>query len=158
MFEDATMIGDRVEASAAVHGRGMMKRFLALTAVVALSGCTWQVQMMPRDSGKIYVGSGQGDGMGGGTMVITIEDRTYSGAVMRTGSDQSFGLFQTYGGRGGNTFGTASAFGGTIYVKALLSSPDNHGLRCDLQGDGMGHLGGICVDDLQRVYDVLAHR
>jgi hypothetical protein len=45
-----------------------------------------------------------------------------------------------------------------VYVKALLSSPDNRGLRCDLTGDGMGHLGGICVDDDKRIYDVLAHR
>jgi hypothetical protein len=135
-----------------------MKRLAVLIAALALNGCAWQVQMMPRDSGKVYVGEGHGDGLGGGQVSITIEGRKYSGPVMRTASTDSFGFFQLYGSRGQSTFGTTASVGGTVYVKGLLSSPDNHGLRCDLTGDGMGHLGGICIDDDKRIYDVLAHR
>jgi hypothetical protein len=135
-----------------------MHRLTGLLVALALSGCAWEVQMMPRESGKVYVGEGRGDGLGGGHVTITIDGRTYSGPVMRTASDNSFGFFQLYGSGGRSTFGTTASFGGTIYVKALLSSPDNHGLRCDLTGDGMGHLGGICVDDDKRVFDALAHR
>jgi len=139
-------------------GDAEMKRLAAVVAILFLAGCAWQVQMMPRDSGKVYVGEGRGDGRGGGEVTITIEGRKYSGPVMRTASTDSFGFLQLYGSRGQSAFATSASFGGTIYVKALLSSPDNHGLRCDLTGDGAGHLGGICVDDDKRVYDVLARR
>jgi hypothetical protein len=134
-------------------------RHTARIAIGAL-GCAsqWQVQMMPRDSGKVYVGDGRGDGRGGGQVLITIEGRTYSGPIMRTASSETFGFVQLYGARGQTVVGTTASGGGTVYVKALLASADNHGLRCDLSGDGMGHLGGICVDDEKRVYDVLAHR
>ena len=113
---------------------------------------------MPRDSGKIYIGTGHGDGFGGGSITITVEGRTYTGSVMRTASNDSFGFFQAYGAGSGGISGSDAVIGGTVYVKALLSSPDNHGLRCDLTGDNRGHLGGICVDDEKRVYDVLASR
>src|ERR1700733_8453224 len=100
--------------------------------------------MMPRDSGKVYVGEGRGDGRGGGQVSVIIEGRVYSGPVMRTTSDESFGLMQLYGPRGQSAFGTTASVGGTIQVKAPLASTDNHGLRCDRSGDSMGHLGGIC--------------
>jgi hypothetical protein len=139
--------------------RGLLL-FALLLAVVGSAGCarTWQVQMLPRDSGKIYTGMAQGDGSGGGRVTITIEDETYTGPAIRTSANESFGFSQAYGSRGLNTFGIAQSFGGTVYVKAILSSADNHGLRCDLSGDGHGHLGGICVDDKARVCDVVATR
>jgi hypothetical protein len=135
-----------------------MKRLAVSLVGLTLAGCAWQVQMMPRDSGKVYVGEGRGDGLGGGQMSIMVEGRRYSGPVMRTASTDSFGFSELYGSKGQAAYGTTTSFGGTVYVKALLSTPDNYGLRCDLTGDGMGHLGGICVDDDKRVYDVLAHR
>jgi hypothetical protein len=135
---------------------------LLADVVVTLGGCAggsrWQVQMMPRDSGTVYSGVGQGDGSGGGSVAITIEGRTYTGPVVRTAANESFGFFQAYGSRGVNAIGGSQSFGGTVYVKGILSSPDNRGLRCDLTGDGHGHLGGICVDDKGRVYDVVASR
>jgi hypothetical protein len=136
----------------------VMRVAILMIAALGLSGCAWQVEMMPRDSGKVYVGQGRGDGLGGGTITIDIDGRTYSGPAMRTASSDSYGFFQAYGPRGQSTFGTTASAGGTIYVKALLASADNHGLRCDFSGDGTGHLGGICVDDDKRVYDVLANR
>ena len=35
----------------------------------------------------------------------------------------------------------------------LLLSADNHELRCDMQGYGMGNGVGTCVDDSGRLYD-----
>ena len=133
-------------------------RIVTISSATLLSACSWNVQMMPRDSGTVYSGVGRGDGAGGGSMSIVIDGRTYSGPVMRVSSNESYGFFQTFGRGGASNFGTATVFGGTINVKAMLSSPDNHGMRCDLTGDGAGHLGGICVDEKSRVYDVLAHR
>lgn len=135
-----------------------LKPLVVVAFALLVTGCTWQVRMMPRNSGLVYAGTGKGDGMGGGTITIAIDGRTYSGPVMRVAADQTFGLFQAFGSDGTSTFGTSMGIGGTIKVKALLSSPDGHGLRCDLSGDGMGHLGGICLDDKQTVYDVLANR
>jgi hypothetical protein len=134
-----------------------------LLAVVVQAGCVsrgqvqiWQVQLMPRDSGKIYTGMGEGDGSGGDRVTITIEGETYTGPAVRTSANESFGFVQTYGSHGLSTFGTAQSVGGPVYVKAILSSVNNHGLRCDLTGDGRGHLGGICVDDKAGVYDIVA--
>lgn len=129
-------------------------------ALLVLPGCahTWHVQMMSRDSGKVYTGVGQGNGLGGGTVTITINGRTYTGPVVRTAANESFGFFQEYGSNGANSLGFSQLVDGTVYVKAILSSPDNKGLRCDLTGDGRGHLGGICLDDRGRVYDVVASR
>jgi len=63
-------------------------------------------------------------------------------------------MHRAYSGRR-SAVGFGQTFGGTVAVKAILSSPDNHGLRCDMQGDGQGHGGGICVDDQGAVFDVL---
>lgn len=163
---------DNVAERAADDGlarRGAMNRFLMLTfACLALAGCArsssptpvsiWQVRMMPRDSGKVYTGIAHGDGSGGGSVDIDIEGRTYSGPVVRTASNETFGFSQVYGGAGTGVFGASQSFGGTVFVKAILSSQDSRGLRCDLSGDGRGHLGGICVDDQKRVYDIVASR
>jgi len=45
--------------------------------------------------------------------------------------------------------------GGKIAVKAILTSPDNHGPLCDMMGDGRGHGGDTFVDDQRCVFDVL---
>jgi hypothetical protein len=37
----------------------------------------------------------------------------------------------------------------------MLASADNHRLRCDTLGVGVGHGAGICVDDFGRVYDAV---
>src|SRR5258706_72018 len=110
--------------------------------------------MMPRDSGTVYRGIANGNGMGGGTMTVEIEGHTYSGPMFRTGSNDSFGFFQAYGGTR-SVVGVSQTVGGAVTIKGILSSADNRGLRCDLTGDGRGHGGGICVDDHGRVFDVL---
>jgi hypothetical protein len=92
--------------------------------------------------------------MSSGTMTIEIDGHTYSGPMFRTASNDTFGFFQAYGGTR-SVFGMSQSFGGNVAVKAILSSSDDHGLRCDMTGDGRGHGGGICLDDQGRVFDVL---
>jgi hypothetical protein len=127
---------------------------VAVACCLLVGSCSWPVQMMPRDAGMVYRGVANGNGMGGGTMSVDIDGRLYSGPMFRTASSDAFGFFQAYSGTK-SAFGTSQTFGGNVAVKAILSSPDNHGLRCDMTGDGRGHGGGICVDDQGRVFDVL---
>ncbi len=131
-----------------------MKRILFAMLAALVSSCALNLQMMPRDSGKIYSGTANDTGAGTGTISVTIDDRKYSGTWTRVSSGDTFGFAQLYGG-GRSAFGTYQSFGGPRFIKALMSSPDNHGLRCDLTSDGFGHGGGICVDDTQRVFDVI---
>jgi hypothetical protein len=135
-------------------------------AVVALlvAGCsfnaTFNAALMSRDSGRTYTGSLDGNGMGTGTMMVSINGTTYSGPAVRVGSNDTFGFASAYGFN--NHGGTATAFGssysvGDKFVKALLSSSSGQGLRCDLSGRGSSG-GGICVDDSGKVYDVILAR
>ncbi len=127
-----------------------------LVAALALSGCAGYVQMMPRDSGKVYSGTVQGSATGSGTMTIEVDGQQYSGPLMRTGSNDSFGFIQQYGKRGVST-GTMAMVGSASTVKALLSSPSGRGLRCEFTSDGSGG-GGVCVDDQGRVFDAIVGR
>lgn len=128
-----------------------------LAAVLALSGCAGYVQMMPRDSGKVYSGAVQGSATGAGSMTIDIDGQTYTGPVVRTSSGDSFGFIQQYGTKTGVSTGSMVSVGGTATVKAILSSPAGRGLRCEFTSDGSGG-GGICVDDQGRVLDAIVGR
>lgn len=135
----------------------MKKPIAILATAMALSGCAGYVQMMPRDSGKVYSGTVQGSATGSGAMTIDIDGQTYTGPVIRTGSSDSFGFIQQYGKRGMVSTGTMASVGGTATVKAILSSPAGRGLRCEFTSEGSGG-GGICVDDLGRVLDAIVGR
>lgn len=134
-----------------------MNKAVLIIAVLALSGCAGYVQMMPRDSGKVYSGTVQGSATGAGTMTIDIDGQTYTGPVVRTGSNDSFGFIQQYGKRGMMSTGTMASVGSTANVKAMLSSPAGRGLRCEFTSDGSGG-GGVCVDDQGRVLDAIVGR
>ena len=131
--------------------------FNAFLVAALLAGCAWQMSLMPRDSGKVYSGSVSGNGMGSGTATVTIEGVTFTGPAVRTASNDSFGFANTYGSNSRGTFARSTStmfIEGDKYVKAMLSSSDGKGLRCDLVGRAHGG-GGICVDDTGRVYDVV---
>ena len=133
-------------------------RYLYTTFALAfLLGCTGQVQMMPRDSGKIYSGTVQGSATGSGTMSIAIDGETYTGPIVRTSSGDSFGFIQQYGRGGATAFSTVVSSSGTHNVKGILSSTNGRGLRCEFTSDGNGG-GGICVDDKSRIYDAVVSR
>ena len=114
------------------------------------------VQMMPRNSGKVYSGTVQGNGGGSGTMSITIDGEVFTGPIVRTSSDTGIGIIQQYG-RGGSSFGTVLSGGLTANVKGILASSNGHGLRCEFTSDGDGG-GGVCVDDNSRVFDAVVTR
>lgn len=129
----------------------------ALTILLLLASCAWQMTLMPRDSGRTYSGVMTGDGMGSGTMTVTIEDIPYTGPAVRVGSNDTFGFSSAYAtnnrGSSASAFGTSYAVGDR-FVKAILSAPTGRGLRCDLVGRGRTG-GGICVDDNGKIYDVV---
>ena len=133
-----------------------MRTVIILTVALMLAGCTatGQMTIMPRDSGNVYTGIVHADGLGGGTITMTSEGRTYTGPFARTGTNDSFGYFQTYG-HGRTSTGVTQASGGHNAGKAILSSPDNHEMRCEIEGDGMGHGGAICLDDQRLIYDAV---
>jgi hypothetical protein len=136
----------------------MKKMLLAAVAALALSGCAYQLTAMPRDSGKVYYGEATSNGMGSGPISLTIEERTYTGRWVVATRDDSFTILNTYGknSRGGVATGTgfAQTYGGGGTLKAMLSSADGKGMRCELSGTSSGTGGGVCMDDAGRVFDI----
>jgi hypothetical protein len=136
-------------------------RCLTIAAALALAGCasTYQLTVMPRDSGKLYSGVAEDGGRGEGRISITIEEKTYSGTWVETQPGQSTAYVT-----GGIGWGFRRGMGGLGTVitmdnpqgsesKALLTAADGSGLRCDFKS-GQGRGGGVCRDDKGREYDV----
>jgi hypothetical protein len=141
----------------------MTRTFAIVAAALTLGGCasTYQLTLMPRDSGKLYEGTLQGAGSAEGAIAITIEGRAYAGTWVEVVSDRSFGYVTGgvgtgYGHRGwamgGGSFSLDNPSGGE--AKALLRTADGAGLRCDLRGGQGRGGGGVCWDDGGRAYDV----
>jgi hypothetical protein len=132
-------------------------RQLALIAALALAGCatSYDLTVMPQDSGKLYSGTANDTARGEGRISITIEDKTYTGTWVETQPVQTTGYVM--GGIGFRHAGTGAFIamdnpqGGAS--KALLTAPDGSGLRCDFKS-GQGFGGGVCRDDRGRLYDV----
>ena len=143
-----------------------MRNFI-IAAALALGGCatTYQLSVMPRDSGRIYEGVAEDNGRGEGRMTITLEGKTYTGTWIETQPSQATGYVSGGFGWGwrGRGFGSLGTFitmdnpqGGES--KALLNAPDGSGLRCDFKsGQGRGG-GGVCRDDKGREFDVQVRR
>jgi hypothetical protein len=136
-------------------------RFTALAAALLLGGCatTYELSVMPRDSGKIYTGTAANASGAEGPMSITIEDKTYNGTWVQTAPATTTGFVSSFGlgwgwRRGG--LGTMVTLdnpqGGE--AKALLSAADGSGLRCDFRSGPSLRGGGVCRDDRGREYDV----
>jgi hypothetical protein len=140
---------------------GAASRFLIAGAVAITGGCatSYQLSVMPRDSGKVYTGVADDAGYGEGRVSITIENKAYTGTWVQSVPDRTTGWvsggfgFGRWGHRGGlGTYVTIeNPQGGE--VKALLTAADGTGLRCDFRS-GYGHGGGLCRDDRGREYDV----
>jgi hypothetical protein len=134
-----------------------MRTFIILVAALALGGCatTYQLSVMPRDSGKIYSGTAESSGGAEGRVSITIENKTFNGTWVQLSSD--YGTAYVSGG-----WGWHRGWGAGVATydnpngaesKALLTSADGSGLRCNFRG-GYGYGGGVCRDDSGREYDV----
>lgn len=113
---------------------------------------------MPRDGGMFYTGEATNNQMGGGDIMLTIEQTTYAGKWVRTSSNDSYSVLTTYGTSSRGTRTSSTGFGQTYGAggsgKAILTSSDGKGLRCEFSGGGAGSGGGICVDDAGRVFDI----
>ena len=132
-------------------------RPLLLLAALALAGCatSYELTVMPQDSGKLYGGTADENANGEGRISITLEDKTYTGTWVEMQPAQTTGYVT--GGFGFRRGGLGSFVtmdnpqGGES--KALLAAPDGSGLRCDFKA-GQGRGGGMCRDDKGRMYDV----
>jgi hypothetical protein len=137
-----------------------MRAIFIATAALALSGCatTYQLSLMPRDSGKLYSGIAEENVQGEGRISIDIEGKRYQGTWVQMAPERSHGFVT-----GGIGFGRRAYGGfGTMFsidnpngaeAKALLTAADGSGLRCDFRS-GQGRGGGVCRDDRGREYDV----
>src|SRR5262245_33323065 len=140
-----------------------MKHVVLLSAALALGGCAYnyQLTLMPRDSGKTYSGTLESVSGGQGRMSVNIEGKQYTGTWVESVPAYTTGYVTgAYGGYRGWGWG-GWGMGGTVSMdtpggglaKALLTSADGSGLRCDLQGTRSGG-GGMCRDDKGKEYDV----
>ena len=138
-----------------------MKRIALIAAAsLTLAGCasTYQLTLMPRDSGKTYSGILESVSGGEGRIAVDIEGKHYAGTWVESAPAYTTGYvsggYGYRGGWGGLGFGSVSMDnpnGGL--AKALLTSPDGSGLRCDFRGTRSGG-GGMCRDDAGKEYDV----
>jgi len=137
-------------------------RLTALAFALALAGCasTYNLTLMPRDSGRTYTGTLEEVTQGEGKISVTIEGKAYSGTWVQSASAYSQGwitggLGLGFGRRGWGGLGTSIVLdnpqGGE--AKALLSAADGAGLRCDFRSSHERG-GGVCRDDKGKEYDV----
>src|SRR3954470_2901322 len=134
---------------------------LAAAVAFALAGCatTYQLAVMPHDSGKIYSGVVQDTGAGQGPISIDIESKHYTGTWVQAVPDRTYGYVS--GGVGWGGWHRWGGLGTTVTIdnpnggeaKALLPAQDGSVLRCDLR-NGQGFGAGFCRDDAGRQYDV----
>jgi hypothetical protein len=143
-----------------------MRHAIALSAALLLGGCattTYQLAVMPRDSGKIYPGIAENASGAEGPISIAIEGREYRGTWVQTVPSYTTGYSTGFGwgwGRGwhypyagvGGSISMDNPQGGE--VKALLTAQDGSGLRCDFRGGPALRGGGSCRDDKGMTYDV----
>jgi hypothetical protein len=131
----------------------------ALLFAVLLGGCatTYQLTVMPHDSGKLYSGVAEDNGHGEGRIAIDIESKHYQGTWVQAVPTQAYGYVSGGWGWGrrwsgiGTTVTMDNPGGGE--AKALLTAQDGSGLRCDFR-NGEGRGAGTCRDDAGRSYDV----
>jgi hypothetical protein len=140
-----------------------MRTALTLAAALLLGGCasTYNMTLMPRDSGKLYSGVMENVGGGEGRVSVVIDDKQYDGTWVQVVSDRTTGYALGFGARRGG-WGWGYGAGGTISMDnpegglstALLQARDGSGLRCEFRGASYGTGGGRCRDDKGREYDV----
>ncbi|QJR14883.1 hypothetical protein [Usitatibacter palustris] len=135
---------------------------LVVSAAAILGGCaySYNLTLMPRDSGKLYYGTADNVSGGEGSVAITIEATTYKGTWVQTRPDRTTGYVA--GGYGGGWRGWGWGMGGAVTMDnpeggaavALLQSANGAGLRCEFRSGGYGQGGGTCRDDKGMEYDV----
>ena len=137
---------------------GMRRTLLAAGLAAGLAGCasTYDLTLMPRDSGKLTYGEARDLGNGEATVSITVGDKIYTGNWVQVTPEQSTNYVgaSSWGWRGWGSFGEINHNYGDAIAKALLQAPDGSGMRCDLYGLTGGSGTGKCTDDKGSIYDV----
>src|SRR5258706_14812752 len=109
-----------------------IRRIIWSVVLASLFGCGYQVRMMPRDGGTLYLG--EASGLGNGSVSVIIDGKTFSGTWVTVADSGNLTLLNTYGRNSRGTtysgFGTAQSSSTRGTGVALLSAPDNSGLRC----------------------------
>ena len=129
-----------------------------LAGALALAACatTYDLTLMPADSGTLSHGTAQAAGRGQANVTIVLGAKVYSGTWVAVAPERSAAYLGTGRWR-------RSDFDGGLVVeratensvaKALLQAADGSGLRCDFFGLDGGQGTGRCVDDKGLVYDV----
>src|SRR5258706_5406283 len=137
-----------------------MRAAIVLILTLMSTGCAYlptgisQVQLTARDGGAVYYGSVRREGLALVSMTVEVDRRTYLGNMELTSANSTFGLYQRYGSRDAAPT-TAANLKYTNFTKAILSSTDNRVLTCDFTDVAGQDACGLCVDDAQRVYDVI---
>ena len=140
----------------------VIPRLVLAAAGLALAGCatTYEMTLMPRDSGKLYAGTLFDAGRGQGNIAVDIDAKHYTGTWVDVTPDRTVGWsFGAGFGRGRFGFGGLGASTSMdnpngIGSKALLNAQDGSGLRCDFNRADRGGGGGMCRDDAGKTYDV----
>ena len=137
-----------------------MRAAAVIVLTLIASGCAYlptglsQVQLTARDGGAVYYGSVKREGLALVSMTVEVDRRVYRGNVELTNPNTTFGLYQRYGARDAAPV-TGAVLARTNFTKAILTSTDNRLLNCDFTDVAGTNAGGLCVDDAQRVYDVI---
>src|SRR5260221_870815 len=116
-------------------------RALIIAAALALAGCasTYQLTVMPRDSGKLYSGVAQDAGKGEGRISITLEDKTYSGTWVETQPSEATGYVT-----GGLGWGSGWRGRGALGTFITLDKPPGGGSKARPRpADGTGRRCGV---------------
>jgi hypothetical protein len=137
---------------------------IIVLSVFVLSGCalpppaaSGAIDMVSRGNNVVSHGNIAGGFPRTRSMIIDIDRRTYLGSAEPTDPNKTFGFNRLYG-PGRYAANPPAAPGSDIYYKAILSSTDNHVLRCDLTHNSGIRRDGICVDDFGHIYDVVSSR
>ena len=137
-----------------------MRAAIVLLLATVFSGCAYlptgisQVQLTARDGGAVYYGAVRREGLALVSMTVEIDRRFYLGNIELTSANTTFGLYQQYGARDAEPM-SAETLRRTNFTKAVLTSTDNRNMTCDFTDVAGTDAHGLCVDQAQRVYDVI---
>lgn len=143
--------------------RSQMRTHLSgLTAITALvlacSGCTYKVELSPRDGGTtthfttIWVDS-FGEAVSG-HIELTIDEIRYTGTYVSSPGGYGLTLLKQYCPRYGEMVRSTSEW----YGHAFLAGPGGRTLRCEYGGNFAKGGHGVCITDEGRLYDMIISR
>ena len=137
-----------------------MRALIMPVLTLILAGCAYmpsevtRMQMTARNNGTVYYGTINRELPRVVNITVEVDRRVYSGSLELTRPNEISGLYRVYGARDAAPK-SAPALSQTNYMRALLSSSDKRVLTCDFTDYGGKDASGLCVDEAQRVYDVI---